>query len=111
VDYPWSSYPVYAHGKKSPEWLRTAPILSHFDIKDKNRAYRDMVQVNHESYAGKSRFDIHSTQIAAIIRAFGARVSVDPADGKTSSVAKEKDNSYAKQCWALFQDWQAICKS
>ena len=44
VDYPWSSYPVYAYGKKSPEWLRTAPILSHFDIKDKNRAYRDMVQ-------------------------------------------------------------------
>ena len=35
---------MYAYGKKSPEWLRTAPILSHFDTKDKNRAYRDMVQ-------------------------------------------------------------------
>ena len=44
VDYPWSSYPMYAYGKKSPEWLRTAPILSRFDAKDKNKAYREMVQ-------------------------------------------------------------------
>ena len=44
VDYPWSSYPMYAYGKKSPEWLCTAPILSHFDTKDKNKAYREMVQ-------------------------------------------------------------------
>ena len=44
VDYPWSSYPRYAYGKKSPEWLRTAPILSHFDTKDKNKAYKEMVQ-------------------------------------------------------------------
>jgi len=42
--YPWSSYPVYAYGKKSPEWLRTAPILSYFDSKDKNKAYREMTQ-------------------------------------------------------------------
>ena len=35
---------MYAYGKKSPEWLRTAPILSHFDTKDKNTAYREMVQ-------------------------------------------------------------------
>ena len=35
---------MYAYGKKSPEWLRTAPILSHFDTKDKNKAYREMVQ-------------------------------------------------------------------
>ena len=44
ADYPWSSYPTYAYGKKSPEWLRIAPILSHFDTKDKNTAYREMVQ-------------------------------------------------------------------
>ena len=44
VDYPWSSYPMYAYCKKSPEWLRTAPILSRFDAKDKNKAYREMVQ-------------------------------------------------------------------
>ena len=43
-DYTWSSYPIYAYGKKSPEWLRTAAILSHFDVKDKNKAYREMVQ-------------------------------------------------------------------
>ncbi len=44
VDYPWSSYPVYAYGKKSPEWLRTAPILSLLDTNDKHKAYRKMVQ-------------------------------------------------------------------
>ena len=44
VDYPWSSYPVYAYGKKPPKWLRTAPILSRFDTKDKHKAYREMVQ-------------------------------------------------------------------
>ena len=44
VDYRWSSYPVYAYNKKPPEWLRTAPILSHFDAKDKNKAYREMTQ-------------------------------------------------------------------
>ena len=44
ADYPWSSYPIYAYGKKSPEWLLTKPILSLFDTKDKHRAYRKMVQ-------------------------------------------------------------------
>ncbi len=44
ADYPWSSYPVYAYGKKSPEWLRTTPILSLLDTKDKHKAYREMVQ-------------------------------------------------------------------
>ena len=44
VDYPWSSYPIYAYGKKSPEWLHTKPILSLLDTKDKHIAYRKMVQ-------------------------------------------------------------------
>ncbi len=44
VDYPWSSYPAYAYGKKSSEWLLTRPILSLFDAKDKHIAYRKMVQ-------------------------------------------------------------------
>lgn len=35
---------VYVYGKKPPEWLRTAPILSRFDAKDKNKAYREMAQ-------------------------------------------------------------------
>jgi REP element-mobilizing transposase RayT len=44
ADYPWSSYPIYAYGKKSPEWLLTKPILSLLDTKDKHMAYRKMVQ-------------------------------------------------------------------
>ena len=44
ADYPWSSYPIYAYGKKSPEWLLTKPILSLLDTKDKHIAYRKMVQ-------------------------------------------------------------------
>lgn len=51
VDYPWSSYIVYAYGKKSPEWLRTALIYSLLDIKDKHKAYREMVQ----SYSGEEK--------------------------------------------------------
>ncbi len=44
ADYSWSSYPIYAYGKKSPEWLLTKPILSLLDTKDKYMAYRKMVQ-------------------------------------------------------------------
>jgi len=44
ADYPWSSYPVYAYGKRSPEWLLTKPILSLLDTKDKHMAYRKLVQ-------------------------------------------------------------------
>ncbi len=44
VDYPWSSYSIYAYGKKSPEWLLTKPILSLLDTKNKHLAYRKMVQ-------------------------------------------------------------------
>lgn len=44
VDYPWSSYPVYAYGKRSPEWLLAKPILSLLDTKNKHLAYRKMVQ-------------------------------------------------------------------
>jgi hypothetical protein len=50
-------------------------------------------------------------EAGAILRPFRARVSVHPANGKKSNVAEEKDNSYAKQRWALLQDWQAIHKS
>ena len=44
VDYPWSSYPIYAYGKKSPEWVYTKPIHSLLDTNDKHLAYRKMVQ-------------------------------------------------------------------
>ena len=42
--YPWSSYSIYAYGKKSPEWLLTKPILSLLDTKNKHLAYRKIVQ-------------------------------------------------------------------
>ncbi|MGB9499639.1 MAG: transposase [Dissulfuribacterales bacterium] len=46
ADYPWSSYPVYAYGKKSLVWLKTELILSFFtgDQKIKIQAYRKKVQ-------------------------------------------------------------------
>ncbi|MBZ0191956.1 MAG: transposase [Candidatus Kuenenia stuttgartiensis] len=31
ADYPWSSYPVCAYGKKPPKWLLTTSVLSHFE--------------------------------------------------------------------------------
>jgi REP element-mobilizing transposase RayT len=44
IDYPWSSYPVYAYQRQYPEWLNTHLILSQFKATDKNRAYREKVQ-------------------------------------------------------------------
>jgi len=43
-DYKWSSYPVYAYGRKGPEWLKTDLILSFFPGTDSRRAYREKVQ-------------------------------------------------------------------
>jgi len=42
--YRWSSYPIYAYGYQSPEWLSTGLILSQFIEKDRHRAYRQKVQ-------------------------------------------------------------------
>jgi putative transposase len=44
IDYKWSSYPVYAYGKKGPAWLSTKLILSYFNGTDKNKQYREKVQ-------------------------------------------------------------------
>ena len=46
ADYRWSSYPVYAYGKKPPNWLKTSLILSFFkgNKKEKIQAYRKKVQ-------------------------------------------------------------------
>jgi REP element-mobilizing transposase RayT len=44
TDYKWSSYPVYAYGKKPPDWLSTQSILSRFRAKDKHKAYREKAQ-------------------------------------------------------------------
>ena len=45
ADYRWSSYRVYAYGRKTPEWLSTDLILSQFKGEpDKNKSYREKVQ-------------------------------------------------------------------
>lgn len=44
IDYKWSSYPVYAYGRKSPSWLSTKLILSYFKGIDKHKQYREKVQ-------------------------------------------------------------------
>ena len=51
IDYRWSSYPVYAYGKKGPEWLKTDLILSYFRGGDSHNSYREKVQ----DYAGEER--------------------------------------------------------
>jgi len=51
IDYPWSSYPVYAYVRKGPEWLKTDLILGYFPGEDSRKAYRDKVQ----AYAGEEK--------------------------------------------------------
>lgn len=51
ADYPWSSYPVYAYGKKPPEWLKTEALFLHLPATNRNQAYREMVQ----TYAGEEK--------------------------------------------------------
>jgi len=50
-NYRWSSYLVYAYGRKGVEWLKTDLILSQFSGRERNRAYREKVQV----YSGEER--------------------------------------------------------
>ncbi len=49
IEYRWSSYPVYAYGKRSPEWLKTDVILSCFGGRGGHKGYREKVQ----DYAGE----------------------------------------------------------
>ena len=45
IDYPWSSYPIYAYNRQSPTWLNTSLILSQFKSSDDvHKAYREKVQ-------------------------------------------------------------------
>ncbi|MCP4725694.1 MAG: hypothetical protein GY863_11690 [bacterium] len=44
VDHRWSSYLVYAYGKKKPEWLNTDLILSYYSRRRRNEEYRRQVQ-------------------------------------------------------------------
>ena len=49
IEYRWSSYPVYAYGRKGPQWLKTDLILSCFQGGDRHKGYREKVQ----NYAGE----------------------------------------------------------
>ena len=49
IEYRWSSYPVYAYGKKGPDWLKTDLILAYFGGSGKHKGYRQKVQ----EYAGE----------------------------------------------------------
>ena len=51
IDYKWSSYPVYAYGRKGPGWLKTDLILGYFSGEDPRKAYREKVQ----AYAGEEK--------------------------------------------------------
>ncbi len=51
IDYKWSSYPIYAYGRKRTNWLKTALILSFFSGEDYQKAYRGKVQ----RYAGEEK--------------------------------------------------------
>lgn len=45
ADYRWSSYRVYAYGRKSPDWLATYLILSKFEGQSySQKSYREKVQ-------------------------------------------------------------------
>ena len=44
IDYPWSSYAVYAYGRKRPPWLSTDLILSFFKSENPHKQYREKVQ-------------------------------------------------------------------
>jgi putative transposase len=62
IDYKWSSYPIYAYGKKGPAWLSTKVISSYFKGADKHKQYREKVQ----KYAEEEKRlleDIHHNMI------------------------------------------------
>jgi REP element-mobilizing transposase RayT len=45
ADYRWSSYPVYAYGRRAPDWLNTDLLLSQFvNAADPHLAYRQAAQ-------------------------------------------------------------------
>ena len=45
ADYRWSSYKVYAYGRKTPKWLSTDLILSQFEgEQDRHKSYRERVK-------------------------------------------------------------------
>ncbi|HJP17740.1 MAG TPA: transposase [Nitrospinota bacterium] len=44
IDYKWSSYPIYVYKKSHPKWLQTNAILSQLNVKNPQKAYKEIVQ-------------------------------------------------------------------
>ena len=70
IDYKWSSYPIYAYGKKTPGWLSTQMILSYFKGAEKHKQYRQKVQ----KYADKEKSLLEDLRYGIIL---GSKVFVD----------------------------------
>ena len=63
AQYHWSSYPVYAYGKKGPQWLSTELILSQVNEKSRHRSYREKVQ----GYAKEEKLLLEDLQHGMIL--------------------------------------------
>lgn len=63
AQYHWSSYPVYAYGKKGPQWLSTELILSQVNGKRRHRSYREKVQ----GYAKEEKLLLEDLQHGMIL--------------------------------------------
>lgn len=71
IDYPWSSYPIYAYNRQSPSWLETNLILSQFEpVDDVHKAYRERVQ----KYADEEKNILEEIKHGVV---FGSRAFVD----------------------------------
>ena len=76
IDYPWSSYPIYAYNRQRPSWLETNLILSQFKhADDVHRAYRESVQ----KYADEEKNILEDIKHGVICgsRAFVDRIKKD----------------------------------
>ncbi|MBI5187158.1 MAG: transposase [Nitrospinae bacterium] len=84
TDYQWSSYPVYAYGKKPPEWLETKAVLLNVAGKDKHKSYREMVQ----NYSGEEKRTWEDFKHGLFL---GAQKFIDRVKSRYSSEKPDKD--------------------
>ena len=71
IDYPWSSYPVYAYNRRCPGWLKTDLLLSQFGPDNTGHsAYREKVQ----QYADEKKSIWEDIKHGVI---FGSQVFID----------------------------------
>jgi REP element-mobilizing transposase RayT len=64
ADYRWSSYKVYAYGRKTPKWLSTDLILSQFEgEQDRHKRYREKVQ----KYASEEKHTLEDLRHGLIL--------------------------------------------